>query len=387
MERKNKRYTLLLIMMLCSAMALSACGSSSSSGAGSSNTSATTTGGSESGAQAGGNTATPDESSIDWAARKKLNAAAGQITYITGYYYAASPPDIQVIMAKELGYFEEMGLDVHIMPGLDSEGMKFLAAGQAQIASAGTPSLVIQSVANGAAIKGVATFAATGVSALMVMSDSGMKEPKDLVGKTIGYHGALPANIQAMLKNSNIDPTSVKGVSVGYDPTVLSSGKVDALTVYKSNEPYMMKKMGLDVSLIDPGQFGAETSFGVLAVNNAFAEANPTAVEDFLRAVSKAHSYAASHIDASLKVLASLSDSLYDLPTETNRWTVESGLVEQAKLPGHGIAWQSDEQWTREIEMLSDAGVIKEKLPVDKVMNNAFINSIYNGEALIWPER
>lgn len=388
MERRNKLYTLLLIMMLGSAMALSACGSGSSSSSGSEgNTPAPpASGSSEATSPTDGKAASPDEAAIDWAARKKLNAAAGQINYITGYYYAASPPDIQVIMAKELGYFEEMGLDVHIMPGLDSEGMKFLAAGQAQIASAGTPSLVIQSVANGAAIKGVATFGATGVSALMVMNDSGISKPQDLVGKTIGYHGALPANIQAMLKQSNIDPTSVKGVSVGYDPTVLSSGKVDALTVYKSNEPYMMEKMGLDVALIDPGQFGAETSFGVLAVNNAFAEANPTTVEDFLRAVSKAHSYAASNIDASLKVLASLSDSLYDLPTEMNRWTVESGLVEQAKLPGHGVAWQSDEQWLREIEMLSAAGIIKEQMPVDNVMNNAFIHSIYNGEALIWPQ-
>src|SRR5690606_6557123 len=71
---------------------------------------------------------------LSWEERKQLNGAAGEILYTTGFYYAASPPDIQVVVAKELGYFDELGLNVNIKPGLDAEGMKFLAAGQVQIA-------------------------------------------------------------------------------------------------------------------------------------------------------------------------------------------------------------------------------------------------------------
>lgn len=382
---KSKKMPLLLVLMMLTVMMLSACGSSGKAPTPAANASADHGAGESSNSVESAN-GSAQHGPVDWEARKKLNEAAGEITYITGYYYAASPPDIEVVMAQELGYFKELGLNVKIMPGLDSEGMKFLAAGQAQIASAGTPSLVIQSVSNGADIKGIATFGSTGTSAIMVMSDSGLKEPKDLVGKMLGYHGAMPANVVAMFKNSGVDPAEVKGVSVGYDPTVLSSGQVDALTVYKSNEPYLMQQMGVEVSIIDPGQFGAETSFGVLTVNNKFAEAHPTAVEDFLRAVSRAHDYAASHGEEALKVMASKSDSVYDLPTETNRWSVEINLVRQSRIPGHGVAWQAEEQWSREIEMLSLAGVIKEQLPVDQVMNNAYIDSIYDGEMLIWPE-
>lgn len=318
--------------------------------------------------------------------RKALNEAVGEITYITGFYYAASPPDIEVVMADELGYFAELGLNVKIIPGLDAEGMKFLAANQAQIASAGTPSQVIQAVSNGAKISGIATFGAEGTSALLVMNDSDIYKPSDLKGKTIGYHGALPANLIAMLQYNGMDVTDVKGVSIGYDPTILASGKIDALTVYKSNEPYQMKKLGHDVRVLDPGEFGAETSFGVLAVNNDFAAANPTTVEDFLRAVAKAHQYAITNIDESIAVLAARSDSIYDIEAETNRWHVESELLEQAKNSSHGVAWQTDEQWNREIQMLFDAKVIAKQLTADKVMNNTFIEAIYNGTELIWPE-
>jgi NitT/TauT family transport system substrate-binding protein len=323
---------------------------------------------------------------IDWAARKAANQAAGEIRYSTGYYYAASSPDVQTIMADELGYFEELGLKVNIQPGLDSQGMKFLAAGQAQISSAGNPSLVITSVDSGADIRGIATFGAVGVNALMVMDDSDIHTPKDLVGKTLGYKGAVPAYVLSMLKSDGVAREQIKAVSVGYDPRVLDGKKLDALTVYKTNEPYIMEKLGIKVRLIDPGQFGGETSFGVVAVNGKFAEEHPTAVEDFLRALSRAHEYALQHPEEALKVLESRSESGYDLEAETNRWAVESKLVQDNLHEGHGVAWQAEEQWQREMDMLVQAEVIKSPLPLAEVMDNSYINAIYNGASLIWPE-
>lgn len=324
---------------------------------------------------------------LDWAARKASNEKAGKIRYMTGFYFGASPPDLEVVVADELGYFKDLGLNVEIQGGLDSEGMKFLAADKIQIASAGAPSLVIQSVASGAGIKGIATFGAKGNSALMVMADSGITKPQDLVGKTIGFHGALPPNYIAMFKNEGIDPTSVKGVSVGYDPSILSSGKIDALTVYKSNEPHIMESKGLKVNLIDPGDYGAKTSFGVLAANEEFAKEHPDTVTDFLRAVAKAHDWALDNSEQALDILKKRSQSGYNLASETNRWTVESKIVKDAQDPKHGVGWQTDTQWQNEIDMLKSAGVLTKTVVVTDVMDNQYLNSIYDGASLIWPNK
>jgi len=323
---------------------------------------------------------------IDWEARKAANQAAGEILYSTGYYFAASSPDVQAVMADELGYFEQLGLSVRVQPGLDSQGMKFLAAGQAQISSAGNPSLVITSVDSGAEIKGVATFGSVGVNALMVLEDSDIHTPKDLVGKTLGYKGAIPSWVTTMLAAEDVTRDQFKAVSVGYDPRILDGKKLDALTVYKTNEPYIMEKAGIKTRLIDPGDFGAETSFGVVAVNAQFAAEHPTAIEDFLRALSKAHQYALEHPEEALKVLEARSTSGYDLESETNRWAVERELVQDNLHEGHGVAWQSDEQWQREMDMLVNAEVIKGPIPLDKVMDNSYIEAIYEGTELIWPE-
>jgi ABC-type nitrate/sulfonate/bicarbonate transport system substrate-binding protein len=323
---------------------------------------------------------------IDWEARKAANQAAGEILYSTGYYFAASSPDVQAVMADELGYFEQLGLSVRVQPGLDSQGMKFLAAGQAQISSAGNPSLVITSVDSGAEVKGVATFGSVGVNALMVLEDSDIQTPKDLVGKTLGYKGAIPSWVTTMLASEGVTRDQFKAVSVGYDPRILDGKKLDALTVYKTNEPYIMEKAGIKTRLIDPGDFGAETSFGVVAVNAQFAAEHPTAIEDFLRALSKAHQYALEHPEETLKVLEARSTSGYDLESETNRWAVERELVQDNLHEGRGVAWQSDEQWQREMDMLVNAEVIKGPIPLDKVMDNSYIEAIYEGAELIWPE-
>jgi len=324
-------------------------------------------------------------SGIDWEARKAENQKAGKITYTTGYFYAASSPDVQAVVARDLGYFEELGLDVDVQPGLDSEGMKYLAAGQAQISSAGNPSLVIQSVASGAGIKGVATFGSVGVNAIMVMEDSDIQSPKDLAGKTLGYKGAIPPWVVTMLAADGVDVTDIKAVSVGYDPRILAGNDLDALTVFKTNEPYIMEKEGYKTRLIDPGDFGGETSFGVVAVNSEFAEAHPTAVEDFLRALSKAHEWVLENPDEAIERMASHSETGYDVAAETNRWTVESSLIADHLPAGQGVAVQTDEQWQREIDMLVQAKVIPKALPLEQVMDNAYIDSIYADGELIWP--
>lgn len=322
---------------------------------------------------------------IDWEERRARNREAGTIQYMTGYYFTASPPDIQAVLADELGYFEELGLDVNIQPGLESDGIKLLSAGQLQLAASGTPSAIIQSAAAGSPIHGVATFSASGISALMVMEDSGIQTPADLRDKVIGYHGALPANMMAMLEYSGVGLDEVKSVSVGYDPTILAAGKIDALTVYKSNEPYLMAQAGYAVRLLEPGDFGAETSFGVIAANDAFAQAHPTAVEDFLRAVMKAHQYAVEHPDDALAILAKRSENGYDGQGEANRWAIEQELVASSRYAGHGYGWHTNEQWQREIDMLHAADIIDTKLAADEVMTPSFIEAIYEGERLIWP--
>jgi len=324
------------------------------------------------------------ESGIDWEARIAANKKAGKITYSTSFYYSASPPDVNAVIADELGYFKELGLNVEVIPGLEGEAMKLLSSGRVHFTASGTASTVIQSVANGAEIKGLAVMSPVTMGALMVLEDSGIETPKDLEGKTVGYKGALPASFKAMFKNAGADISKIKLVSVGFDPTILDTADVDAITVFKSNEPNAMEKLGFKVRLLDPKDYGVNSLSGVVVANNDFVNEYPTAAEDVLRALFKAQEYIASHPDETIKILAGRSETTYNVETETNRLKVEMEIIASSKVPGFGLGLHTETQWKDEIDMLVLTDSIKKAVAVDQVMDNKHIFNIYDGDKLIW---
>src|SRR5690625_7345653 len=58
------------------------------------------------------------------------NAAAGTITYISGYGFSASAGQMDVFIAKELGYFDDLCLDVEINAA-GAAGQQLVSSGQA----------------------------------------------------------------------------------------------------------------------------------------------------------------------------------------------------------------------------------------------------------------
>lgn len=329
--------------------------------------------------------ADPSEAAaIDWQARIADNRKAGKISYVTGFLYASSSPDVNAVVADELGYFDQLGLDVEIVPGIDPDGMKLLSSGRVQFASAGSASLVIQSVANDAEMKGIALMSQIGLGALMMMDDADIQTPKDLEGTTVGYKGALPAHFKAMFKRAGADMSKIRMVNVGFDPTIINTDAVDAVTVFKSNEPHVMNSLGYQVRLIDPIDYGVPTSFGVVAANDRFLASYPSAAEDFLRALLKAHEFIAANPNEAVSIMASRAGDGYHLDTEKNRLLVELDIIDHARIAGYGTGWSSEAHWQQEIDLLAETDAISRAVTVAEVMDNRYIEALYHGDQLIW---
>ena len=373
-----------VVCLLCVMLVVAGCGSQNASTppAPSTNEPAVNA---EAGA-AGEEAEVPGEEGIDWEARIAANKAVGKITYVTGFNYSASAPNINVAAAIELGLFEELGLTVEIQPGVEAESMKLLAAGRAQFAGAGSASNVIQAIANGGRIEPMSVMSPVGLNALMVLADSGIEELTDLEGKTLGYKAAFPPNFRAMFVNAGVDLDKVEMVSVGFDPTILNTANVDAITVFKSNEPYQMEQQGFPVKLFDPADYGVKNSFGLLNVNKEFAEKNPTVAEDFLRAVLKAHEYLMEDADPTIAALEKMAEGNYNLDAETNRWAVENQLIVDSKREGLPLGWATPEQWESEVEILESSDVLNGEVTIDQLHITKYLEAIYDGEELIWKE-
>src|SRR5690606_32893133 len=146
-------------------------------------------------------------------------AAQDRLTLILDWY--VNPDHAPVILAQELGYFADQGLEVEIIAPADpTEPPKLVAAGQADLAISYQPQLHLQ-VHEGLPLIRVGTLIATPLNCLMVVADGPVQSLSDLKGKRIGYSvsGFETALMRGMLAHAGLTETDVGMVNVNWSLT------------------------------------------------------------------------------------------------------------------------------------------------------------------------
>jgi hypothetical protein len=123
-----------------------------------------------------------------------------------------------------------------------------------------------------------------------VRDDGKIKTLQDFKGQTIGVKGDIPPSIVAMLAQAGLKRgVDYKEVLLdGFDPVAHLKTSIDALPVYKSNEPGQLDRAGVTHKLFDPIDYGVPGSFGIFDTTPDFLSKHPAAAQDFVRAASTA---------------------------------------------------------------------------------------------------
>jgi putative hydroxymethylpyrimidine transport system substrate-binding protein len=320
------------------------------------------------------------------AERCEENAAAGTITFLTGYYYQASASILDTVAAEQLGYFDDLCLDVEIQPGTGDTGQntQLLASGQVTFTGVAQQE-VVSAQDNGIDILGVSAYSNVGLEVLMTRPD--IDDLADLDGTILGQKGNLPVGVHAMLVEAGADYDSIEQVVVGYDPTILPRGQVDSLTGFISNEPNLLTAAGEDVTVWRPFDYDVPGSLGALAVNPAFADENPTAVEDFLRAVFHAYDYCVENAQECVGYAAELSGAEYDVDHNVLVWETETAVIAEST-EGRALGTLDLANVDALVELLIEYDLLSQPVTPEEArayFDESFAASLYDGEELIWP--
>ena len=331
-------------------------------------------------------TASPVGTSLISASRCAANRAAGTITYLTGFSWQASTGILDPLAAEALGYYADLCLRVRFEPGNGdpTSSGQLVAAGKVTVTELGSPADAIGDVTGTPSIPvdAVATYGNTTIDTLLTMPS--ITNLRQLDGKTIGYKGAMPPDVEAMLIKAGVDLSSVHEVEVGYDPTVLPRGQVQALTAYKSNEPIQLEDDGYKIREWSPNNYGIPGAFNVFDVNRTWAKEHPGTLEDFLRATFKAFDFCLSHATSCVDDAAKY-EAGYPVHQNVQRWQVESGIVEKGLLAGHGVGYEEMGQWQPSYQLLQRFHLIKGTVDLGQLVNPSYVDAIYRGATLIWP--
>lgn len=294
-----------------------------------------------------------------------------KVTFMAGFRPQANLPFVAAYVAKEKGFFADENLDVEIKhsSGAD-EHLKFLLEGSVQFTTA-TAAQVLRRSGDGLPVVAVALYGQRGDQGYLARADSGIKTPADLKGRTIGFKsGVVPAELDGMLAGAGLKRDDVKLVSVGFDVRAFIEKQVEVYPVFLSNEPFAVRKAGVDVTVLDPADFGVPTLGLTTLVNRETLTKDPALVERYLRATLRAVVWTQAHPDEAVQVVLKYAPGA---DAAQQRFLLEKDL--EAARRADGIGRSSKEQW----QALADTLVKYQALPKTPDVTQAFDSRLVDG--------
>jgi ABC-type nitrate/sulfonate/bicarbonate transport system substrate-binding protein len=277
------------------------------------------------------------------ATRCEANRAAGTIRYLSGFDFAATASIIDIVVAEESGYYDEVCLDVELVSSFSTSNYPLVAGGEGHVASGGSFSEVVDyAITNEVDLVAVDVEGRSAIDSLIVKPGA-IESLEDVRGTTIGVKGKLPPSVAAMLAGAGLtEGTDFETVLLdGFDP--IAHYHLDGIVGfpgYKSNEPGQLERAELEFDLFDPTEHGVPGSFGVLFATRSWAETHPTALQDFLRATMRGLADALADPDRATAMAVELVESggnpsYLSLEGETFRWRTDTELLgrQDASIP------------------------------------------------------
>lgn len=285
--------------------------------------------------------------------RQESISAPKTLVFMAGYKPQANLPFVGAYVAQEKGFFAEEGLDVTIEHSAGrGEHLQLLVAGKVHVTTQDAAVLLQRRADPGLPLVSLALIGQRGQQAFVALAESGLRTPKDWEGHRVGYKGTPPPDLFALLDAAGADVDAVELVNVGFDPRVLTEGQVDVYPVFKSNEPYLLRKWGYELVMWEAADYGVPTLGLTYVSTPEIIQQDPDRIGRFVRAALRGIQYAADHpeeaVDIVLKYAGPETDRdhmRYMLETE---WQdAQSEVTAQ-----YGLGWQTVEQWQALADML-----------------------------------
>ncbi|PIE32015.1 MAG: hypothetical protein CSA55_04355 [Ilumatobacter coccineus] len=325
--------------------------------------------------------------------RCDANRQAGPITFVTGFDYAAAASIIEVIAAETAGYYDDLCLDVTLVPGFSTSNYPLVASGQAQFASGGSFSETVAfGLANEADLAVVTVAGAKPIETLLLKPEATSLD--DVAGNTIGVKGKLPPGVEIMLSQAGLhEGEEFTTIPVdGFDPVAhMSIDETIGIPGWRSFEPAYLSQHDVPFVEFAVADAGVPGSFGVIFTSREFADAHPSAVEDFARASMRGladviadPSAAASHALALAE--ANGNPNFLSFETESARAKIEATLIVDALPDGMVAGTPLVDRLQDELDAYAETGLFGEATPPAATeVIIPIIDTITDDGTIIWP--
>ena len=193
-----------------------------------------------------------------------------------------------MLVAKQMGFYAEEGLDVTIVPvdqsTLDTVGP--VVKGHNMIGCADGMVLLRARQAQ-QPIQAFATTLQASPLGIITLRSRHLNSVKDLAGKTIGLHAYDLPQLNIMLQANGLSLNRVKIKKIGDDITSLAAGTIDAQVVYLIDEKVALERKGIQLNVFSGYDNNYRTYSQAYFARSDFLAVHPQLLAKFLRATNR----------------------------------------------------------------------------------------------------
>ena len=205
------------------------------------------------------------------------------------------------IMAKELGYYSDVGLDVKIIEFDNSNTIEKLLDKKVDFLLNNSSFLFKDNQLQKTTL--LATYLQR--SPLIFVTQPNIKSPINLLGKKVMISETELTNssLSPLLEHYNINKENTTIVKPTYNMKDFIDKKVDAIAVFRSSELFELDKQNIKYKIIDPVEYGFSTNAINLFALEEKVKKNPKLVASFLNATKKGWEYALENRDKVIELI------------------------------------------------------------------------------------
>lgn len=269
--------------------------------------------------------------------------------------------------AQAQGYYQEEGLDVLIRAGMEQSGhtrnpVEEVVFQRAQFGVTRSDLLVHH--ARGLPVVMLATVMQRTPAAFITLDKYHISRLEDLSDKPVSLpliadnpHTVIDIEVVAALAKAGVAASQLNNRVEYWDLGSLARGETQMIFGFASDEPYILKKKGLNPVVISPIDYDIDLYGDLLFTSESTLRTNPELVERFRRASLKGWEYALKHPEAiALYILKNftLRGEEYDLEfllqeAESLREYIQPELVE--------IGYSNPARWKRIHTVYQEIGI------------------------------
>lgn len=228
---------------------------------------------------------------------KPLDKVSLQLQYFHQFQFAG------YYMAKEKGFYKEAGFELEFKEfSVGVDPVEEVVSKRATFAI-GRSALIAQK-SKGKKLVALAAILQSTPSVIMTKKSSGINKIEDFKGKKINIIGTeYSDSVHALLRSKNVNFSDMKVEKSSDRFEKIVNDKVDIITGYTSNQPFMFKQLGIDINIFDPKDYGFDFYSEILYTHEDEIKKNQQRVYDFVNASLKGWEYAFENIEETVGLI------------------------------------------------------------------------------------